>query len=401
MKDLIQKAEQFVFNLFKDKLNPNYTYHNFLHSQFVVTKTYELIAAEGVTEKEADLLVLAAWFHDTGYIDGYENHEVRSVEIAEKFLLENGAESSDIELVKDLILITNLNTVPQTHLERIIRDADCSHAGDAAFEQITTQLKKEMELKSGEEISETEWNQRNYDFLLNVHRFYTNFALQKWQPEKLKNVFRIREKIDNIEEFENKERLRKSKIERLDKPDRGIDTLFRVTINNHTRLSEIADSKANILLSVNAIIISIALSTLLPKLGSAKNAYLIFPTLTMLFVSVICIIFAIMATKPNVTKTEFTKADVMKRKVNILFFGNFNRLSQEDYEEAMEDVMSDRKYLYNSLSRDLYYLGKVLDRKYKLLRITYIMFMIGTVITVIAFIWAFTENMDYNWFGLD
>ncbi|MDD3458879.1 MAG: HD domain-containing protein, partial [Weeksellaceae bacterium] len=117
MKDLIQKAEQFVFNLFKDKLNPNYTYHNFLHSQFVVTKTYELIAAEGVTEKEADLLVLAAWFHDTGYIDGYENHEVRSVEIAEKFLLENGAESSDIELVKDLILITNLNTVPQTHLE--------------------------------------------------------------------------------------------------------------------------------------------------------------------------------------------------------------------------------------------------------------------------------------------
>lgn len=60
--------------------------------------------------------------------------------------------------------------------------------------------------------------------------------------------------------------------------------------------------------------------------------------------------------------------------------------------------MSDRKYLYNSLSRDLYYLGKVLDRKYKLLRITYIMFMIGTVITVIAFIWAFTENMDYSWF---
>lgn len=401
MKALIQKTEQYVFNLFKDKLNSNYTYHNFLHSQFVVTKLYELIELEEVSEEDANWLIIAAWFHDAGYVYGDENHEVNSAKIAEEFLKENGVEEIDIEKVKSLILITNIDQIPQTKNEMLIRDADCSHLGDSEYEQISAQLKKELELRFEKPISEFEWSLRNNDFFVNTHRFYTNSAIEKWQMGKMKNLFKIRELINNYDEFKDKERLKKSKIERLDKPDRGIDTLFRVTINNHTRLSEIADSKANILLSVNAIIISIALSTLLPKLGSAKNEYLIFPTLTMLFVSVVCIIFAIMATKPNVTKLNFTPEDVKKRKVNILFFGNFNKLSLEDYEEAMEDVMSDRKYLYNSLGRDLYYLGLVLERKYKLLRITYITFMVGTIITVIAFIWAFSSNVNYVWLGLD
>lgn len=401
MKDLIQKAEQYVFDLFKDKLNSNYTYHNFLHAQFVVSKIKELIEAEKPSEEESDLLVIAAWFHDTGYIEGAEGHEIRSAEIAAKFLTENSVSSDQIEKVKQYILATHLTKIPETKNEMIIRDADCAHVGDAAFEQLSAQLKNEVELTTEKEIKDSEWNQKNYEFLLKVHRFYTDYAQLKWQPVKLKNVLRVREQIDNKDEIKEKERLKKSKIEKLDKPDRGIDTLFRVTINNHTRLSEIADSKANILLSVNAIIISIALSTLLPKLGSPKNEYLILPTLTMLFVSVICIIFAIMATKPNVTRMDFTTDDVRKRKINILFFGNFNRLSLPDYEEAMEDLMSDRKYLYGSLSRDLYYLGKVLERKYKLLRITYIMFMIGTIITVITFIWAFSENTDYGWLTPD
>lgn len=397
MKDLKQKAEQFIFELFKDRLNSNYTYHNFLHTQFVVSKIKELSAAEKVSEEDAELLEIAAWFHDSGYAYGDENHEEKSAELAEEFLKGEGVEPEQIQKVKQYILATNLGTVPATKNEMIIRDADCSHVGDVVFETMTEQMRKENELKTGKKITDFEWNRQNYDFLMNVHRFYTDYAQEKWQPSKLKNVFKIRENIDNIQEIKNKEKLKKSKLDKLTKPDRGIDTMFRVTINNHTRLSEIADSKANILLSVNAIIISIALSTLLPKLASAKNEYLIIPTMTMLAFSVICIIFAIMATKPNVTKLSFNKDDIKQRKVNMLFFGNFNKVSLEEFEEAMDDLMNDRKYLYNSLSRDLYYLGKVLERKYRLLRLTYIMFLIGTILTVLAFVWAFSENTDYDW----
>ena len=182
--------------------------------------------------------------------------------------------------------------------------------------------------------------------------------------------------------------IKKKKNDKIQQPDRGVDTLFRVTLNNHTRLSDIADSKANILLSVNAIVISIALSTLVPKLMNPKTAYLMIPTIIMLLSSVISIIFAILATKPNVTFESFNAEDVKSKKVNLLFFGNFYQMSIDAYEEAMQDLIKDRDYLYNSLTRDLYFLGKVLERKYRLLSITYTIFMIGTILSVLAFAYA-------------
>lgn len=181
----------------------------------------------------------------------------------------------------------------------------------------------------------------------------------------------------------------KEKLEKMERPERGIETMFRVTLNNHTRLSEIADSKANILLSVNAIIISIALSTLIPKLDAPSNAHLIMPTLVMLLFSVASIIFAIMSTRPKVTRGVFTPEDVAQKKVNLLFFGNFYKMPIESYLKAVNEVMKDRDYLYDSMIKDLYYLGLVLNRKYKLLRITYTVFMIGIIVSVATFVWAF------------
>src|SRR5690625_4738464 len=149
------------------------------------------------------------------------------------------------------------------------------------------------------------------------------------------HVIRAQEMIRNEKEIADKEKLRKSKVEKLKKPDRGIDTLFRVTLNNHTRLSDIADSKANILLSVNAIIISIALSTLLPTFASAKNYYFIMHTMIILYVCVGCIIFAIFATKPNISNTSYTTCEVKNRKINLLFCRNFHKMQIDQYEEAM------------------------------------------------------------------
>jgi len=145
----------------------------------------------------------------------------------------------------------------------------------------------------------------------------------------------------------------------------------------------------SIFLSVNAIIISICLSTLIPKLDSAKNAHLIYPTFVLLISSVATIIFAILSTKPKVTSGTFTREDIEKQKVNLLFFGNFHKMPLEEYTWAMNEVMKDRTYLYNSLIQDLYYLGLVLNRKYKLLRITYNIFMVGILASVISFVLAF------------
>lgn len=398
MVDLIQKTEGFIFNLFKDKLSSEYTYHNFLHTQFVVSKLKELISAENCSEEDTFNLILAGWFHDSGYTCCNGGHEEESAEIAETFLTENGVDNAAIQKIKKLILATKINHQPENQLERMIKDADTAHVGDKLFDKISTQLRNEWEVGEKKDITDAEWNKMNYEFLTHTHRFYTPYALKNWQPIKLENTIRVLETIRNKDEIKAKAKARKQKLAKLERPERGVETLYRVTLNNHTRLSDIADSKANILLSVNAIIISIALSTLLPKLASPKNEYLIFPTLTMLLVSVLCIVFAIMATKPNISKIIFTAADIQSRKVNLLFFGNFHKMELDQYTAAMRELISDRTYLYDSLTRDLYYLGLVLERKYRLLRITYYIFMVGIILTVFVFILAFYQNSGFNLF---
>jgi hypothetical protein len=105
----------------------------------------------------------------------------------------------------------------------------------------------------------------------------------------------------------------------------------------------------------------------------------------------VSIIFAILSTRPKVTTGVFTRQDIEDEKVNLLFFGNFYKMPLEEYEWAVNEMMKDKAYLYNSMIKDLYYLGVVLEKKYRLLRITYNIFMIGIIISVIAFVIAFNS----------
>jgi predicted metal-dependent HD superfamily phosphohydrolase len=388
--NLIEQSEEFVSKLLKDKLSNLYSYHNFNHTQSVVNATKELCDNEKVTTDERELLLIAAWFHDTGYIKGFENHENESIKIVSDFLKEKNQKDEFIFQVSKLISATAKEYIPQTHLERIIKDADYIHIISSEYVSTCELLRMELQNTGNINFSNLEWATENFDFLLNKHRFYTDYAQKNWQPLKEKNLIRIQKKIKKqktkasvITEDENK------KKEKTEKTDRGVDTLFRVTLSNHTRLSGIADSKANILLSVNAIIISIALSSIIPKLDSPKNAHLVIPTFVMLMSSVITIIFAILSTRPKVTSGYFTREDVEAKKVNLMFFGNFFKMPLHEYEWAMNEMMKDRDYLYSNMIKDLYYLGLVLQRKYNLLRIAYNLFMAGIIITVIAFIIAF------------
>jgi HD superfamily phosphodiesterase len=384
--NLTEQSEDFVSNLLKDKLSNLYSYHNFNHTLTVVNAVKELCKKEDVSKDEKELLLVAAWFHDTGYVEGYENHEQESVKIATAFLKEKEQSEEFIANVSGLILATVKEYIPKTHLEKIIKDADFAHLMGTEYATTCELLRIELKNTWNLNFSNAEWAKENLNFLMNKHRFYTDYAQKKWQPLKEKNLLLVQKKIEKQEKKEADEIKKKDKIE---KPDRGVDTLFRVTLGNHTRLSGIADSKANILLSVNAIIISIALSSIIPKLDSPKNAHLVIPTFIMLISSVTTIIFAILSTRPKVTTGVFTREDIEAKKINLLFFGNFYKMPLAEYDWAMNEMMKDRDYLYSTMIKDLYYLGLVLQRKYTLLRIAYNLFMMGLIITVIAFVIAF------------
>lgn len=166
--------------------------------------------------------------------------------------------------------------------------------------------------------------------------------------------------------------------------------MLRLASENHIRLSDMADNKANILISVNAIIISVILSVLIRKIEVER--YLTIPTMIFLTSSVITIVLAILSTRPKITIGNFTRDQVLNRQTNLLFFGNFHKVSLDEYKWAMGTMMRDPNYLYGSLVDDIYYLGHVLGRKYKLVRIAYNVFMVGIVISAIAFILAMLFN---------
>lgn len=386
---ILQKAKNYVEILFKDKLSSVYFYHNFIHTAYTVNKAEEIMKNTPVSNEDQEKVLVALWFHDTGYIECALNHEERSVEIMKVFLQQENYQDGYIKDVEKLILATKIHYEPQNLLEKIVKDADFSHFAGHDYNDISDALRKEWELTNVRCFSNEEWNAGNLDMLKNRHTFYTDYAKENWEPLKKKNIKKIEKKLEKEEEKkENKKEVSEGKKEK-EKSDRSVDTLFRVTLNNHTRLSDIADSKANILLSVNAIIISVCLSVLVPKLDAPKNSHLILPSFILLLSSVLTIIFAILSTKPNVTTSTFTSQDIVNRKVNLLFFGNFQQMLFDDYNNAMKDLIKDRDYIYDSMVKDLYYLGKVLNRKYRLLSITYKIFMAGIIISVLSFGAAF------------
>ena len=394
--DILKISEDYAKNLLKDKLSSAYTYHNLDHTIQVVDKIKILAKEENISPEDTENLILAGWFHDLGYVDDADNHEEESRKIASDFLKQHQFSEERIAKIGELILATDKFYKPKNHLEEIIKDADMYHLASDDYFRICENLRQEIKEVHHQKFSKLQWAELNITFFAK-HQFYTKFAKENWQPEKEKNVEKILSSIKNIKE-EKKEKsslekdkalLNKKKLEKLESPERGIETMFRITLNNHTKLSQIADSKANILLSVNAIIISIALSTLIPKIDAPRNAHLVIPSFVMIMFSVACIILAIMSTRPKVSSGTFTRKEIEEKKVNLLFFGNFYKMPLEEYLWAMKEMMSDRQYLYDTMIKDLYYLGIVLNRKYKLLRLTYTVFTVGIIASVIAFVVAF------------
>ncbi|MGB3144007.1 MAG: Pycsar system effector family protein [Maribacter sp.] len=383
MSTIVSQAEDFATQKLSSDSSPSYLYHNLRHTQRVVNSTIELVDGEEVGEKDAEILQVAAWFHDLGYTVSYDNHEEESCALAKEFLRDKKVSEKFIDQVCELIMATKKDYEPNNTMEEIIRDADSSHFSVKNFLATSELLREELSSLGIKTCTIGEWRKENVHLLRSKHHYYTDYAKENWQKGKDKNIKKLIKAKKKNNKLIKKESL-KAKF-KGELPDRGIQTLYRVTLRNHMKLSDIADTKANILLSVNAIIISMALANLIPKLDNPSNDYLFYPTFLFIVFSIISMVMSVLATKPNVTSGQFTEEEVTSKKVNLLFFGNFHRMELAQYAWAMKELIKDKDYIYSSLTKDLYFLGLVLERKYRLLRWTYTIFMVGMVLSVIVF----------------
>src|SRR5680860_493477 len=157
MASLVEKADDFVLNLFKGNLPNTFIYHNYKHSQRVVKSTKELIENSQINVKQEEALLLAAWLHDTGYTVSFKGHEEESVKIATKFLKENNVEQEVLKDVERCILATKFDAEPKDILEKIIKDADTSHFASEFFEETSEFLRQELKLQNIKDFSTQEW----------------------------------------------------------------------------------------------------------------------------------------------------------------------------------------------------------------------------------------------------
>lgn len=387
--ELIKQVKAYATNVLSTHLPKHFVYHNLQHTQDVVQAATQIGNAIHLTEDEKETVLLAAWMHDLGYIESIDNHEEQSATLAKKILTDWGAPQEKIQAVQRTILATTMPQRPQDIMGEVMCDADLSHLAAPDFQQICEPLREELASLKGITFNTKEdWFQFNLAFLKS-HTYFTPYGVQVLERLKKQNIKKLKKALKNndgseLNELEKEVEKLKRKFEKGTRPDRGIETMFRTTSENHVTLSGMADTKANIMISINTIILSIIVSVLFRKLE--EFPHLLVPTLMLVTTCLVTIVLAILATRPNVAKGKFTKDDILNKKTNLLFFGNFHNMELKDYEWGMKEMMKDYDYLYGSMIKDIYFLGKVLARKYKMLRLSYTVFMFGFVASNIAFI---------------
>lgn len=388
--DIYNEISAHVTGLYEQHSQHELLYHNLAHTQNVVRHVSEIAASFDLSSDEMLSLHAGAWFHDVGHLyGGVDGHEQRSVEYMRPYMQHLGCSDDVIEMTEKNIMATHVGHLPNSVTEEIIRDADTYHFGTKEFKETNKQVREELRLRNNG-IPVDNWKEKTL-WLLEKHEFHTEYCKNLLKEGKEKNIARIKTKVKDDAKKPSK-KSKKEKVEVATEAEsgaktklisRGIQTMLRLTSENHLELSNMADGKANILISVNSIIISVILSVLLRKLESDK--YLTIPTITFLAFSVATVVIAILATRPKISEGRFSKQDIINKKTNLLFFGNFHKSSLAEYEWGMKILMQDKDYLYGSLVKDIHHLGVVLGRKYMLIRIAYNVFMVGIVVSVIAF----------------
>lgn len=159
--------------------------------------------------------------------------------------------------------------------------------------------------------------------------------------------------------------------------ERGVETLFKLLSKNQYTLNTIIDRKSNILITVNALILTLVLSIMLNQLHT--YTYLIYPAIAILTTNLVSIVYAIFATRPNISQGK-------KGTRNLMYFGDFDDMDEEEYINQITSLMYKGDELYRTIASDTYHLGIILNKKFAYLRKSFNVFLLGLIISVIAFL---------------
>ncbi len=387
---ILQAAHQHILDVFNSKHDPRLVYHNYQHTCGIVQSIQEIASEEQLNDNETEPALLAGYFSNIGYLEKYDNPLDDAIRQLSVFLELNNYQADLFQIALRCLQNINLNQQPQSKSEQVFADAVAIQALHRNFSEMGPLLRLEEELLQKQKYSTAEWAQFQLQHLMQI-KFYLPYSKKQYEPIIAKNILaqkQVVEKTSNPRYAASNLDGKTRKFQAIERkmPNSATQTFFRANYRNHINLSAIADNKANIMISVNAIMISVLISVISYGNIMETRPMILMPVVIFLVSGLTSLIFAVLSARPKVTNVNFDTNSVEQAKRNIVFFGNFVQLDLEQYEEAMDAMFRDSELIYGNMTRDLYYLGKVLDKKYSYLTISYNVFMVGFAATVLLFL---------------
>ena len=377
--NIIDQAIDFVTELYRSTHNKEVVYYTLPNTLTFHSEAME-IAEQEELKNTLHLEIATLFFHTQFW--NKKNPEVSRNTHLHEFIETHKAKLDEQNIITLMDSIHN-NSEGKTLEESILYDAHYSYLGKKNFT-------RNLYLKAKDEENQPsviELHQKKIRFMID-HNYRTSYAIREFAERKSKNIYKLQTITDKWISKKNKDKRKDRKL------GRGIDTMYKSIYRNHINLSAIADGKANLIISVNTIILSVIITLAgtgytFFETGFFKYARFTVPIIILLICSLTAVIFAILSARPNVTKKRVNRERLLAKKSSILFFGNFATVELQDFVREMGVFRQEQTRLYDSMSVDIYQLGIVLHRKYRLVQISYNVFMIGLAVSVLSFLGIF------------
>jgi hypothetical protein len=380
---ILNEAIEYVQTIFSEK-EKSPVFHGLHYINEAAEVAVELADEYEQSNTEKEILLIAIWFYFSGFKTNPKAFGPESIRICNAFLLDNNYSKNGISQVLELLEkpFSSANSLNS----QILHDALISFKGKNLFFSRMELLRIERENLFNKVYTDHDWSKIVYTQLTNC-TFFTDAARIKFQKRKIKNTSKQRTEINKARKTTTRKKTGKEF-------GRGVDTLYRTNYNNHIKLSAIADGKANMMISINTIILSVIVTMTgarftLNKTFSIEHFRFTIPIAALLIGALISAIFAILSARPKVTEQKIDIEHADKDRSSLLFFGNFLQVSLEEFVSHLSELKLHEQSLYDSMSIDIYYLGSILKKKFSLLTWSYNCFMIGIVLSVVSFLFIF------------
>jgi predicted metal-dependent HD superfamily phosphohydrolase len=197
----LKRVDKYVRELFRDELPAGIKYHNADHTlhatKGVVAVANNLAKLENVSEPDRELIIAAAYFHDTGYIREYEKNEPIAARMAGRILKLIGYKPDEIKKVQKMILATDPDVEPKTHVEKILCDADLDNLGREDFFQLDERLREGRGMRGIDVSDDVTWYRNTLEFL-EEHQYYTESQNRLREKGKQKNTRELIKKLESL-----------------------------------------------------------------------------------------------------------------------------------------------------------------------------------------------------------